>query len=347
MTVASTIKKYRKFQIGTEVTPGTEVAAARIIRALNVSWNDPGSWRKYVPMYDIGRMSLDPDQGEITRKGMLAKVETDLTFEDFLLPLLHGYKGAVTPVEQNVGEGDYLWTFKNAPTLADPAPDSFTAEFRMSNGTNNYDRTATFCVVTAIEISADQGGDASKLTYDFFGRTPNGNAITGALTLPTPFDLIAALDWQLFVDASWANLGNTQISAAMRSFTWRYNTGISPALYIGDGRLDHADIRVQPRGAELSMDWEFGASADAERTAFEANSLRFIRLQAEGAQIGAGDNKRITIDGAYQYGDGGFGELGSEADGNDTVSLSLRTVAESDTNDLQVEVLNSLATYPA
>jgi len=347
MTVPSTIKKYRKFQVGTETVAGTEVAATRVIRALNVNWNDAGSWRKYVPMYDIGRMSLDPDVGEITRQGLLGKVETDLTFEDFLLPLLHGYKGAVTPVEQNVGEGDWLWTFKNAPTLADPAPDTFTAEFRMSNGTANYDRTTSFCVVSSIEISADQGGDASKLTYDFFGRTANGNAITGALTLPTPFDLIAALDWKLYVDPSWATLGTTQISTAMRSFTWRYNTGIMPALFIGDGRLDHADIRVQPRGAELSMEWEFGASADAERTAFEANSLRFIRFEAEGAQIGAGDNKRITIDGAYQYGDGGFGELGREADGNDTVPLTLRTVAESDTNDLSVAVLNSLATFPA
>lgn len=343
MPVTSTIKKYRKTQIGKEVTPGTEVAATRILRLLNASWNDYASWQKYVPEYDIGRLSLTPEVGEITRKGMTARFETDLTFEDILFPLLFGFKGGVTPTEQTVGEGDQLWTFQNAPTLADPAQESATIEQRFSNGTTHYDRTSTFMMLSQFEISADQGGDASKITMELFGRTSNDNAITGALTLPTPFDLIAALDWALYVDDTWGGLGGTQIQSAMRSFTFRYMTGLSPALYIGDGRLDMADVRLGPRGAELEMTWENGASMDTELGKFESNAKRFIRLEATGDQIGAGENKRVRIDGAYQYDN--IGEPG-EADGNDTRTLSLRTVADDDSNDLLVEVLNSLTAYP-
>jgi len=463
MAVDSTIKKYRKFQVGRETVHGTEVAAARIIRALNVTWNDHGSWRKYVPQYDIGRMSLDPDVGEITRKGQQGRVETDLSFEDFLLSLLCGYKGGVAGVEQTGGEGDYLWAFKNAPDAADPEPDSFSAQFRMRNANGqNYDRVVPFGLVSDIELSFDEGGDATKLNYSFFARTARGgteqvetavivgtitgsgnatvtvtaagmngspkavsvavlvddtaadvagkirvalaadadvgdfftvsgaganvvltakntaandatmniaytngtctgltpdatsddttagvSAFTEGLSLPTPFDIVAALDWKLYIDDAWANLGDTQVAATLRSLTWRYMTGIDPALFVGDGRLDHSDYRVMPRGAEISAEFEFNGNAAIERAAFEASSKRYIRIEALGAQIGAGDTKRITIDGSYQYPDGGFGELGRESNGNDVVSLKLRTVADDDDNDLSVEVVNSLATFPA
>lgn len=343
MPVASTIKKYRKLQAGFETVPGTEVAATRVLRVNNVSWDDFSSWRKYIPDYDIGRMTMDPDVGEITRKGHAGRIKTDLSFEDFPFYLLAGLKGGVDPgPEQTVGQGDFLWPFKNTPIVADPAQDSLTLEQRFSNGTTNFDRTAAFCLASAIELSFDQDADATVLTVEFFGRTPNNNALTGALTLPVPFDIIAALDWNLYLDDTWAGLGTTQISSAMRTAIWRYTTGLTPALYIGDGRLDMADVRLGPRGAELTMTWEMGTALNDELADFEANSKRFVRLEATGAQIGTGLNKRITIDGAYQY--SAIGEPG-EAEGNDTRQLTLRTVADDDTNDLAVEVVNTLASY--
>jgi hypothetical protein len=354
--VQSTIKAKRIFEVGAEVVAGTPVVATRIIRARNVTWGDSGSWRKYVPPYDIGRLSLRPDIGEITRKGFTGRVETDLSFEDLLLPLLAGHKGGVTPTEKTVSQNDQEWIFKHTPITGDPIPDTYTWKHRNANGAGNFDREAAFGLVTGYEISMDEGGDATLLNYDLIARTAADDASFDALTLPTPFDMLAALDWKLYIDDTWAAMdipgaaptygGGTQISSTMRSMTWRYITGISPALFVGDGRLDMATYRYGVRGVELEMEFEFNGSADTERGKFETPAKRFIRLLGEGSRIGTGFNKTVLLQGAFDYVDQGFGELGREANGNDVVALRLQTLADDDDNDLEVRVINTLTAFP-
>ena len=355
--VQSTITAKRIFEVGVETVAGTPVAATRIIRNRNVTWGDSGSWRKYVPPYDIGRLSLRPDIGEITRKGFTGRVETDLSFEDVLLPLLSGHKGGVTPTEKTAMQADQEWIFKHTPITGDPIPDTFTWKQRYANGAGNFDREAAFGLVTGYDISADEGGDATLLNYDLIARTAADDPSFDSLTLPTPFDMLAALDWKLYIDDSWAAMdvddglpsygGGTQISSTLRSFTWRYKGGIDPALFIGDGRLDMSTYRYGVRGVELELEFEFNGSADTERGKFETPSKRFIRLLGEGSQIATGYNKTVLLQGAFDYVDNGFGELGRDANGNDVVALRLETLADDNVNDVEVRVINTLTGFPA
>lgn len=346
MPVNNTKKAFRRIQVGREATAGTEVAAARVIRTLGLTWGDPGSWRNYIPAYSLGYMSKNQSAGEITRKGTVGRIETDLSFEDAPLWFNTAFENQNTGLEQTGGQADYLRTYQVNPTTGDPAPHSVTLECRFGGGGTDFDRTATMCYGTGIEISAAQNDDATKVAWDFVARTPNNNALTAALTPPATFDMIAALDWKLYINDTFGAIGTTNIATTLKSFTWKWDGGITPSLMMGDGRLDMADYRYGPRFAGLTMETELNStllnSATGERAKYEAGAIRYIRLEALGSQIGTGLTKRIRLDGAYIYTDNGFGNLGPESEGHDTVSLSLESVRDSDTYDVNATIVNNV-----
>jgi hypothetical protein len=354
--VANAQKQYRKLQIGKETTYGIEVAATRMLRILGLTWNDLGSNRQYIGDYNLGRMSMHSDVGSIIRSGVMGRVETDFSFEDILFALNAGFMTDLTGAEVTVGQGDYRYDFKLDPNTGDPTPTSWTLERQLSDGTTNWPATATGILVPQIEISVPSDPDVTKLAYDFWGRAPNTNALA-ALSPPTPFTVLPGLQWKLYINDTWAAMdtfaaapsyaGGAQKSTTLRSFTWRRKGGIDPALYIGAGQIDPQGFNFKARGVELEMEVEFNAVIEAERLlAATSGSKRYVRLLGEGARIGTGYNKTILLQGSYIYPDGGFGEIGRDADGTEIVTLRLETVADDDAEDCEVIVVNTLSTFP-
>jgi len=354
--IANAQKPFRKFQIGAESSYGVEVAATRLLRILTPTWEDLGASELYTPNYDIGRMSKNSDVATPTRTGLTGRIETDFSFEDVLLALKAGFMAA-TGSEKTVGQADYEYLFKLDPNAGDPTPTSFTAEFRLGDGTTNWDRTATGLLVPQIEISAGIDGDVTKLQYEFFTRAPNSNALA-ALTPPAAFTTLPVLNWKFYINDTWAAMdvlgaapsygGGAQVSTTVRSFTWRYQGGISPALYIGAGQLDPQGFKFSKRGPELELELEWNATLNTERTKAEASpsAKRYIRLLGEGARIGTGYNKTCLLQAAYIYPKGGFGPLGRDADGTEVVTLRLEGVADDDTEDTEVRIINTLSAFP-
>ena len=90
-------------------------------------------------------------------------------FQHLPLFLGGGLKGAITPVEQTGGQGDYLWD-------ATPDTDSIDAvdSFSLRMGDDNQSWLSEYCVFERIRLSGNvaQGADASpvKIEADFFGR---------------------------------------------------------------------------------------------------------------------------------------------------------------------------------
>jgi len=354
--IANAQRPFRKFQIGAESSYGVEVAATRLLRILGLTWNDAGAQQQYTPDYDIGRMSKHSDVGAVIRTGATGRIETDFSFEDVLLALKAGFMAA-TGSEKTVGQADYEYLFKLDPNAGDPTPTSFTAEFRVGDGTTNWDRTATGLLVPQIEISAGIDGDVTKLQYEFFTRAPNSNALA-ALTPPAAFTTLPVLNWKFYINDTWAAMdvlgaaptygGGAQVSTTVRSFTWRYQGGISPALYIGAGQTDPQGFKFSKRGPELELELEWNATLNTERTKAEASpsAKRYIRLLGEGARIGTGYNKTCLLQAAYIYPKGGFGPLGRDADGTEVVTLRLEGVADDDTEDTEVRIINTLSAFP-
>jgi hypothetical protein len=344
-------------QIGKEVTYGTEVPATRILRIDGLRWNDQSSQRLYTPNYSIGRMTRRTDVPTVTRTGLAnSSYETDFSFEDVLFPLLAGFKGGVTSSEKTAMQDDREWIFQNDPNTGDVLPDSYTLERRLSNGSTHWDSLALGTLVESFEISADSGGDMTRLTVNFWSRAPVSTGFTTGLSLLTPFTPLPALSWRFGIDNTWAAMDvttaipsydvGTEISTTVKSFTFRYFTGVAPALYIGDGRTDPSKHKTMPRGAELELSVEYNATIDTERTKAAAGSKRYIRLLGEGARIGTGFNFSCLIQGAYVYPDGGFGEVGAESDGAETMTLRLESLPDDDTEDLEIKVINQENSFP-
>src|SRR3972149_9615574 len=103
--IANDKKPFRKFQVGAESSYGVEVAAARLLRILGITWNDAGAQQQYTPDYDIGRMSKHSDVGAVIRSGATGRIETDFSFEDVLLALKAGFMAA-TGSGKTGGQGD-------------------------------------------------------------------------------------------------------------------------------------------------------------------------------------------------------------------------------------------------
>lgn len=357
MPVAATIRRKRQLAIQIESVFGSEPAGTyRKMRHTDITWGP--TKKKYIPDYDLGRLSERPDTGIVTRDTFAGRVEMDASFEDILWPLLCGHKGGVTGSEKTVSQNDYEWIFKLAPNAGDPTFDSFAVNFRQENGgASPYDRFVLACLANGYEISFDEAGDVAKVTFDLYSRTEAAQGSWPTVALPSEFNQVLALNWKLYIDDTWAAMdvagaaptygGGAQKSQTVRSVRLRYKGGGAPATYVGDGRTDMSTYRYGVRGAELEMEVEMNDVADAERTKFVAGSKRYIRLLGEGDRLGTGFNRTLMFQGAFDYLDNGFGELGRDANGNDIVTLRLATVADDDANDFEARVIADVATYPA
>lgn len=358
--VANTPKVFRTLQAGKEVTYGTAVAQTRVLHVNDIDLADQGSQRSYIAPYWTGAMSKNQDSPTITRTGAVVKVDTDWTWNDGLLPFYMGYKGGVTATEKTAMQGDFERIFQNLITTFDPTPDSYTMAFQ-TKSSSTYPIRCPGSVVRTIEISADMGGDVTKLSYEFWSRATDTTAIS-SISLATDIAL-PALSWKIYRNDTWAAMdvlgaaptygGGAQVSTTVRRFTWRYHTGQEPALYIGDGRTDPTTTRPGLRYAELELECEnndiISHATTGERVKAAAGAVRFWRLLGEGARIGTGYNRTLLMQGAYIYPDGGFGSFGPEADGFDTVTLRLESVKDvggGANEDTEVRIINNLTSFP-
>jgi hypothetical protein len=356
--VANAVSQLDIYQLGKESTYGAEIPATRRFRAKELHWNDLSGQRIYVPPYKIGRMGKVNDVGTVTRTGLAdSSFLMDLSFEDILFSLLAGFKGGVVAgAELTASQGDRPWTFQNDPNTYDPQPDSYTLERRFAS-TSLWDRTVPGVLVSGFEIRASGDGDVFEQTVNFWGRASNSNAITGALSLSSPFTNVPALSVKAYIDDTWAAMdvlgaapsygGGTQISTTITGIMLAVDTGNIPALYMGDGRTDPSKHQAVARGMELTLECEFNATVNAEIAKAEAGAKRYIRLLIEGARIGTGYNKTILAQGAFIYPDGGLGEDGGENDkGIHTKTLRLVSLPDDDTEFDEFRVINTIATYP-
>ena len=351
--MSSGIKAATRIQIGKETTRGTAVAATRKLLTKEATYRVMETLEEFEGQIHgtLARTAVAP---VVVRNGTEFEFTTDLDFEQILMFLLSGVKGAVTPTTPGSGEGR-LWTFTPSVT-ADPLPETYTLEFAerdMDASPNELGLEAPYAFTTALEIT---GGldQLPQINASMVARKTSLAASTASLALPT-LTVASNLRWGVYIDSAWANLGTTQITGQIYGFTWKLSEFLRPDYFL-DNRsdLDFSQYEFKPRTVDLTMDVVLGAASgdlvpteDALKT---AGTVRFVRLDLTGAAFDAPDtglNRFIRLDGAYTHAADSMQDRGQDRDGNTITRLHLlSTYDATQAQDVEIVVQNNLAAFP-
>lgn len=296
--MSAAIVPFRRLQIGMESTPGTLVAATRMLPgnhhlAENISF--------YRSPHPRGVRAAVGGAGVITRKGCEIDFDTELTAEEILWFLLTGIKGGVTGSNSS---GDYTWTFTPQLATSVLTLDTATVEFILSDGTtNHYYGEAGYALTESFRIdwSADSGTDPVKLSGKMFARARQSDTPTGSLVPYTARESLVPALSKHYLDTSWAGLGGTQLTGIIRSGSIEVMTGLSPD-YTADGRSDKDFVqhKVGLLTARQNLVVEFDSVGASRFANYRANDIVFIRNQFNGGTVVAAARK-VQVDGAYRF----------------------------------------------
>lgn len=328
------IASLTRLQLGRETTPGVRAPATVVLPA---TAEVQQQLELYRPEHPYGVRVAAGGAGVIVSRGATVKVETELTAEEILWPLLTGLRGDVTPS----GSGPYTWTFD---AVLDAAPDVATAlvEYVRTDGVTNHEvAVLPYCVTKSLQVEFS-ATEIATLTWEMEGRPNVGGAPTGGLT---PYADRAPLPGALarvYLDAAWADLGDTQLEATIRSGTLEIQTGLALVRTV-DGRADlgpsHHAANLLTATLELTAELNETGAQLVQRA--RQNGLAFVRVVFEGPPAG-GQPRLVQLDGCFRFqGEPSWGAEEQQV----TVSLGLELVQDPATgNALQVLVRNNRAT---
>ncbi|OBW61099.1 MAG: hypothetical protein A9183_03065 [Dehalococcoides mccartyi] len=320
----------RKIQIGLETTPGSVAAATtRFIGTLNMAleqkYNRPedretGSLSSYEYSSVVGRMATLPLEGEAY-------------FEQLAYILGMAIKGDVTATG---GASPYIWTYLPSLTALN-SPDTYSIEY----GDDIQAFVSTYCFAKSLEISGTID-EALKFKADVIGQSVEKTTFTTAISNPTSLTPIVVDTGKLYVDTSWANLGNTEKASTIVDFNWKISEGVLPFKAL-NGSLSYTDRSEKKRHIELEGTFAFNSVTNDLWTNFTAQTPVFARLQFTGPAI-TGGNSTFVLDGCYVI--DSYGAL-EDKDGLDIVKLKLVSIKDSTSaKEWQAVLTNSLATMP-
>lgn len=315
-------KVLTKVQYGKETTHGTAVAAdTMLLCAVSL----PESDREVkIPEVMIGaRTNLLIDSAYVARV-----VADGITLEDAdgayfqLMPLLFSMvlKGNITATEQTSAQNDYLWTF-DAPQTGSETLDSITLE--VGDDTQAYE--IAYCLGRSASISFDCDSGEVHCSADLFGDKVAQTTITGGQSVPTA-EMMVGTQARLYIDSTWAGLGDTELEGALVSGEITINGGGHPK-HLGSSQREFDSHGQDAITGTMNLTLERTSDVATEELNYRpasgyAVTERFVRVAINGSQIGSGDNSSLTIDMAGVW--TGWHSLDSDRNGNtlDAVTLT-------------------------
>lgn len=339
--MAVMIRPLTLFQWGKEVisTHGTRVAATSKIAVEDIEFTEEDEM--YRP--NLAKGLIMPHSGNETpvRRGTLFKVtDQPVVFDQMQHWLAMAVQGGVTGVL--TGGDHYLYTFTRNPA-ADPTPESFTLERRLSDGTNFVDLEWGYAMLSMLSFIFEQG-QPLKFSAEGFCRRVQSSTLTASLPFPSSnvLNIQGAMGATVAIDSSWAAMGGTVLSGEVRKAVLNFKTGFKPVPLI-DGRSDLDFSTHVIDGDEVGMTLDIDvlltkAQFDAQKTAAEAGTLRAVRLEL--AQNGV---RNIQIDGLFNFEKASF--FGVQNDEGQVAGTFRMVESTDDTNLLRVKLACTASDY--
>jgi len=261
------------------------------------------------------------------------------TFEQLIIFLAMCAQGGVIPTP--VAPAGWNWLFD--PDLENgDLPDIFT--FRYGDNQQCWESEGVFGTELALSGATEEPW---RLTSELRGDQMAQAVFAPLITYPTPLETILAQMTRLYINDTWATLGDTLIEGTL--IDWSVTLpGFHPKFF-QDGQVVYSDIGLASRALAVNFTFEFNTEANAERLLWVAATPRFIRLEATGGIINPGvppDRKFARIDMCVVY--EGTDPL-DERDGNDIMRFTGRTVNDGTTfpgNDWRFVVQNGIPDLP-
>ena len=329
----ATVQKLRTFQWGKETTRGTAVAATSKIalEGMDIESTDT----VYRPQWLVGKLHRYPGGNEtaITRGTIWKIPETPVIYDQLQHLFSMSIKGGVTAT----GVNPYTWSFARSIT-ADPAPDSWTLERRLTDGSTPVDNEWAYalCGKLTFHYQLDQ---PLKVEAEGFARRVQASTLTPALSLPATE--VASSHASCYIDSTWANLGVTQITGQVLEAKVEFLTGLMPFDTL-DGRTDLDFTTYVFNGANTGLNVTLrmlsGAQYSTEKTAAEAQTLRAIRLDVTGSA-----SRELKLDMLVKHEGGSLVKV-DEVDGQDVFEMKL-VDSDDGTNLFAATLVNAVNTY--
>lgn len=256
------------------------------------------------------------------------------TFEQLPYFYAMGLKGDVVPVA--LGGGAYRWRY--TPDLVNgDTPEIFTLRY----GDNRYVWESEGVAASSLSLGAESQGVWS-LSATLFGDEMAGGASFEDLNYPDPLETILGYLTTVYVDNTWAGLGDTVFDATLIGWTMDI-PGFHPKFF-QDGVESFSAYGLASRALSMTFNLEFNANAVAEWLLWKAGTRRFVRIEALGSLISGAQyhTSRFDMCAIMETPD-----ALAERDGNDTMSFTLRSVHDPTSQmEWQAEVINTVAAYP-
>ena len=231
-------------------------------------------------------------------------------------------------------------------TIAEDSTHTYTPNLSSRNNQNSYtveygddsqELESDHVMASSIELGIALG-DVVNLTVDMFGQFPAKSSFTASLT-EDALNEVVSNKLRVYVDTSWANLGNTEVATLVAGGTVRLTTGIVPVKY-ADGSLDFSDFTEQKRHMEIELEMVISTQAITEYDAWVAQTSRYLRLEWTGPTLGGGTHK-LTIDmhGIYTENPEWF----TDQDGENVIRMQLSSREDSSGNEFRVAIVTDVA----
>jgi len=307
-------------QYGLESSHGTPVAADTRLGCIVGFPEDDRE--KVAPMQSLGtRMGRNLDAAYTKRvlaDGITVNAADGAYFQLLPWALSCGLRGNISPSAG--GDGDYTWTFAVNQTGTEDI-DSSTLEG--ADDTGAYE--SAYCMMKSFTMGgAIDEGDVT-FNSEWFGDKVIPTTKTPAISFPS-VSMMYGKTSQVYIDSSWANLGNTELANCLVNWEISVETGTHPKFWGSSQREFDGHNQGYVEG-QLVLTFERTSGVYAEEAYYRHASTygattRFVRLTNTGPIIGGATPHSVTFDVAGIW--TSWGSIGTSKNGNnlDVATLS-------------------------
>lgn len=308
-TVAQTV------QIGKETTPGTGVAAGKLLQYIGFALNPTVETVEFRPAGSKANSTVLPAK-DYTPFDISSDVGS---YSEIVYLFSSLFKDVTATTVDTTGK---QWLYEPNARAAETK-----ARYTIEQGDSTRAGKATYGMVTGLELTFTREGAGMSLSGAGVAQQYQDNiALTGS---PTTVEEAPVLPMHInvYVNDTFGAIGTTKLT---RDFTaaWRCNDVAAPIWPLNSANASFASDVELPHLVELELTAMADTAGMAFLTQVRAGATKYIRLEAKSTVLAGSATEfyKIWIDGAYKVREvGGF----EDVEGAKCVAWNLGAVTDS------------------